>query len=272
MSDLVASLMVTGCVFAGGVLGLQLHRVLPQHHLTKETLDVVRLGTGMVSVLASLVFGLLIATAKTASDTGDRELRAYAADTVLLDRILRSYGEEAATARALLRRATERTLRDLWPGPHESFIGIDDASAGTLLEQAQETIVVLAAADPRQNWLRQQALQGIVSLLRQRWLMIEQLGSSIRPAILAVLIMWTVAIFVSFGLNAPRNATVVVSFLIISMAIGGAVFLILEMDSQFQGLLRLSELPLQKALAEMGGDAGAAGYPAALGSSATPER
>ena len=272
MSDLILSLIVTGCVFVGGVLGLQLHRVLPQDHLTKETLDVVRLGTGMVSVLASLVFGLLIATAKTASDTGDHEIRAYAADTVLLDRLLRSYGEETATPRALLRRATERTLRDLWPGPDEPFVGIDDASAGTLLEQAQEMIEVLAPVDPRQSWLRQQALQSSLSLLRQRWLMIEQSGSSIRPAILTVLIMWTVAIFVSFGLNAPRNATVVVAFLIISMAIGGAVFLILEMDSQFQGLLRLSDLPLRIALAEMSKDADAAGYPSTPGSFATLDR
>ena len=272
MSDLLASLIVTGCVFAGGCLGLQLHRVLPKHHLTKETLDVIRLGIGMVSVLASLVFGLLIATAKTASDTGDREIRAYAADTVLLDRLLRSYGGETATARSLLRRATERTLRDLWPGPDESFVGIDDASAGGLLEQVQEMIAVLPANDPWKTWLRQQALQEIMSLLRQRWLMIEQLGSSIKPAILIVLIMWTFAIFVSFGLNAPRNATVVVAFLIISIAIGGAVFLILEMDSQFRGLLRLSDLPLQKALAEMGGDAGAAGYPSRSGSLAMPAR
>jgi hypothetical protein len=37
-------------------------------------------------------------------------------------------------------------------------------------------------------------------------------------------------IFVSFGLNAPRNGTVVAAFLICSLAIGGSIFLILEMD------------------------------------------
>jgi fluoride ion exporter CrcB/FEX len=62
-------------VFAGGMLGLHLHRFLPRHHLTKETQDVIRLGSGTISVLASLVLGLLIATAKTTSDTADREMR-----------------------------------------------------------------------------------------------------------------------------------------------------------------------------------------------------
>lgn len=261
MSDLIASFVVAACVFAGGVFGLQLHRVLPAHHLAKETLDVIRLGAGMVSVLASLVFGLLIATAKSGSDTADREMRAYAADTVLLDRTLRSYGDEGGAARALLRRTTERTFKDLWPKPGEAFVGIDDPLASVLLEQAQAAIAVLLPANPRQTWLQQQALQHSSSLLRQRWLLIEQSGPTVRPVILVVLIMWTVAIFVSFGLNAPRHATVVGAFLIISLAIGGAVFLILEMDSHFEGFLRLSELPLQNALAQISGEAGVTGYP-----------
>jgi hypothetical protein len=263
MSDLVTSLIVAGCVLAGGVFGLQFHRLLPAHHLAKETLDVVRLGAGMVSVLASLVFGLLIATAKSGADTADHEMRAYAADTILLDRTLRSYGEEAAAARALLRRTTERTLKDLWPKPDGVFIGIDDPAASALLEQAQAAIAVLLPTDPRQTWQQQQALQQSSSLLRQRWLLIEQSGPTVRPMILVVLIMWTVAIFVSFGLNAPRHATVVGAFLIISLAIGGAVFLILEMDSHFEGFLRLSELPLRNALVQITQEEGVVGYSSA---------
>ena len=50
---------MAGCIFAGGIIGLHLHRVLPKAHLTKDVLDVIKLGTGMLSVLASLVLGLL---------------------------------------------------------------------------------------------------------------------------------------------------------------------------------------------------------------------
>jgi hypothetical protein len=49
---------------SGGVGGLYLHRFLPQAHLTPETLDIIKLGTGMLSVLAFLVLRLLIATAR----------------------------------------------------------------------------------------------------------------------------------------------------------------------------------------------------------------
>lgn len=67
MNPVVVSLVVAMCVFGGGVAGLYLSRVLPEAHRSKETQDVVRLATGMLSVLASLVLGLLIATARTTS-------------------------------------------------------------------------------------------------------------------------------------------------------------------------------------------------------------
>lgn len=252
MSAGAAGLLVAACVFAGALFGLHLHRFLPANHLTKETQDVVRLGTGVVSVLASLVLGLLIATAKTASDTTDREIRGYAADLILLDGTLRSYGGGAAVPRALLRRSTVRTLQDIWPKPGDRFAGLDDAPAGMLLEQVQQAIRALMPADAGQRWLQDQALQMATSLLRQRWMLIEQAGPSVRPIVVAVLVSWIVAIFASFGLNAPRNATVVAAFLVCSLAIGGAVFLVLEMDSPFQGVLRLSDRPMLSALAHMG--------------------
>src|SRR5579862_869243 len=77
MNSITMSLFVAACVLAGGLVGLFLHRFLPRGHLPKDTQDVVRLGTGMLSVLASLVLGLLIATAKSSYDTVDHNLRSY---------------------------------------------------------------------------------------------------------------------------------------------------------------------------------------------------
>ena len=70
-----ASLAVSAAVFAGALVGLYLHRMLPEGHLTKDTQDVVRLGTGMLSVLSSLVLAMLISTAKTNYDSTDKDLR-----------------------------------------------------------------------------------------------------------------------------------------------------------------------------------------------------
>ena len=115
MSVIAISVLVAVCIFAGGLGGLYLHRVLPPDHQTKETQDVVRLGIGMLSVLASLVLGLLIATAKTSYDATDHAIRSYAAELALLNETLRDYGGTASVPRDLLRSYTERVLQDGWP-------------------------------------------------------------------------------------------------------------------------------------------------------------
>ena len=251
MSAMLIAFLAAACVFAGGLAGLALGGVLPPHHLGKETQEVVRLGSGMVSVLASLVLGLLIATAKSTSDTADHEMRAYSADLIMLDRALRGYGPEADGERALLRRATEQTLRDIWPAPGERFVGLADDAAGALMVRLRQGIRALAPAGEGQRQLQAEALQTATALLRQRWLLIEQAEPSVRPVVLAVLLSWIVTIVASFGLNAPRNATVLVSFLLCALTIGGAVFLVLEMDSPLEGILRVSAQPMREALAQM---------------------
>src|SRR5271170_4765710 len=85
MRSITVSLLVSACIFAGGLVGLYLNRLLPSRHLTKQTQDVVKLGIGMLSVLSSLVLGLLIATAKSSHDETDRAVRSFAAELALLN-------------------------------------------------------------------------------------------------------------------------------------------------------------------------------------------
>jgi hypothetical protein len=112
MNSIMASLLVAACIFAGGLTGLYLNRILPERYLTRETQDVIKLGIGMLSVLASLVLGLLIATAKTSYDSTDRAIRSYAAELALLNEVLRDYGGDASVAHDLLRSYTVRLLQD----------------------------------------------------------------------------------------------------------------------------------------------------------------
>src|SRR5262249_60620155 len=60
-------------------------------------------------------------------------------------------------------------------------------------------------------------------------------------------------IFASFGLFAPRNATVVAAFLVTALPVSGAIFFILELDRSFEGILQVSSAPLRAALARLGG-------------------
>jgi hypothetical protein len=250
MNAITIGMLVTGCVFGAGLAGVLLHPRLPKPHLTRETQDVVKLGIGMLSVLSSLVLGLLIATAKGSSDSTDRDVRSYAADIIVLAETLRDYGADATTPMDLLRRFTSQTLHDIWP-EDGAAPDLADRSTGKTLEHVRESIRALHPVDTGQSWLQDQALSLVTSLLRQRWQLIEHQGPNVRPVVLAILVSWVAVIFASFGLNAPRNATVVVAFLLCSMAIGGSVFLIMEMDNPFQGVLRIPRAPMANALAQM---------------------
>ena len=118
-------------IFAGGMAGLQLYRLLPEHHLTTETRDVVRLGIGMISILASLVLGLLTASAKSTFDDADRTMRSYTADIILLDGMLRNYGTEADTIRKMVLEYTERARRTTW-GDQSGQGPLEDKNLGKL--------------------------------------------------------------------------------------------------------------------------------------------
>jgi predicted nucleotidyltransferase len=101
--------------------------------------------------------------------------------------------------------------------------------------------------------LRQaQALQLSTELAQKRWLLVEQSGSSIPMPFVVLLTFWVTVIFVSFGLFAPSNATVIVTLLICALSVSGAIFLILELDQPFEGLIQISNAPLHNALAHLG--------------------
>jgi ABC-type amino acid transport system permease subunit len=251
MNSTIASLVVAACIFGGGVGGLWLHRVLPRHHLTAETQDVIKLGAGMLSVLASLVLGLLIATAKTSYDSTDLAIRNYAAELALLNETLRDFGGPASVPRDLLRTYTERFLQQGWPKNGAPPSIDEDEKTRTVLEDVRGAIRALKPVDKAQTALQDEAIGINVNLLRQRWLLIEQQGPSVQRVVLVVLVLWVMVIFASFGLNAPRNATVLVALLICAGAIGGSIFLILEMDRPLEGVMQISSWPVENALAHM---------------------
>jgi len=67
-----------------------------------------------------------------------------------------------------------------------------------------------------------------------------------------ILTFWLVVLFASFGLYAPRNATVFAALLISALSVSGAIFLILELDQPFEGLIQISSAPLRDAFTHLG--------------------
>src|SRR6516225_9951074 len=115
MSPLAISGIVFAVVFGGALLGMALRALLPEHHLSQDSKDVVKLGMGLIGTMAALVLGLLVASAKSSFDAQRNGLAQLSANLMLLDRILAHYGPEAKECRAQLRETVTTLLDQLWP-------------------------------------------------------------------------------------------------------------------------------------------------------------
>jgi len=77
---------------------------------------------------------------------------------------------------------------------------------------------------------------------------IQATNGTIPLPFLYMMVAWTAMIFMSWAIFAPRNATVIAIFVICAASVSGALFLILEMDTPFDGLIAISSEPLQNAI------------------------
>ena len=127
------------CLFAGGMLGMVLRNVLPEHHLNAESKDAIKFGAALISTMAALVLGLLVASAKGTYDTQRNEVIELSARIALLDRILAHYGPEADNARALLRSSVAITIDRLWPQDRSEHAELDPTgSKGEAVYEAMQ--------------------------------------------------------------------------------------------------------------------------------------
>jgi hypothetical protein len=171
-------------------------------------------------------------------------------DIILLDRLLANYGPETKEARALLQRSVTVALEQFWPENGSQPANVDRRTSS--VEALFDNVQRLSPQSDAQRFLQSQALTMVLDLGRTRVLLFEQLDSSIPVPFLIVLVFWLAIIFASFGLFAPRNATVVAAFFVCALSVSGALFLILQLDRSFEGLIQVSSAPLRAALAQLG--------------------
>jgi hypothetical protein len=252
MSALSIGAIVFACVFGSGLLGMAVSAVLPRHHLTSDSKDVIKVAMATVATLAALVLGLLIASAKGSFDSKDSELRGAAAHVVLLDREMAQYGPETAEARGLLRQFVAAKVRQIWPEDGAGKVDAGAISRGSYVEEIQRRLLALEPQNEVQRWHRSEALRLTGAIAEARWLVVEQGGSSIQWPFLAILVFWLAAILASFGLFAPSNGSVITALFVCALSMAGAIYLIVEMDQPYSGIIKLSSAPLHTALDQLG--------------------
>jgi hypothetical protein len=252
MSSAGVALAGAGCIFSGALLGMFLRSRLPDHHLSNDSKDTVKLGAGLLATLSALVLGLLINSAKTSFDTVGSEVTQGAAKLILLDRAMANYGPATGDAREILRRTVASGIAAIWPEDQTAGKGVSAIEWANGLEQVQARLRGLTPATEAQRQLLAQAQQISNDLSQSRWLVIEQMQNALPMPFLVMLLFWLTMLHMSFGLFAPRNATVVLVLVVCALSVSGAIFLILEMSHPLTGIIKVSSAPLLKALEHLG--------------------
>lgn len=213
-------------VFGRALGGLYLQRHVPSDHRGEESKDIVKLCLGVVGTLAAV-----------------RVIR--------IERLLAAYGPEAAEARRILRRHYQAVVEALGARERSQLEQLRRPATRSAIDDTHAAIRALAPRTGAQRELRAQALGFAARANENRWLLeLQQHDTFSAP--LVVVVSWLTAIFTGFGRYATRNATVIAVLFVGALSVSGALFLILEMDDPFAGIVRISDAPVRRALDSMG--------------------
>ena len=228
-----------------------LHVKLPDRHLDGDSRDVVKLVMGLIATMAALVLSLLIASASNTYNQQVSELNALSANIMLLDRTLELYGPDASAARDRLRDTVRHTHDQIWSPDGVRPEALNSMETRRAAKADVEQLQYLSPKTEAEHMLQSRAMQQAETISQARLLMFQQLGVSIPWPFLTVLVFWISVLFLGFGLFARFNPTVTVALFVGALSVAGAIFLILELNEPYRGLMRLSDQPLRNAIAQM---------------------
>ncbi|MDD0843170.1 bestrophin-like domain [Pseudomonas sp. Gutcm_11s] len=249
MESIFIAVGIFVCLLSASLLMMHWYPKLSARHRDEETNTVVRLVANIFVVMTSLVFGLMINSAKNTFEAIDTNVHAFATSLIIFDRTLKNYGEKAEDTRAHLVAYVEHAIANPYRG--DEALQHRKSPATQYLDDIG---VALAAIDPEsryQETLLEELRQQYRLLIEQRWKIVEQSEGAIPLPLIGMLGAWLTLIYASFGYRAPRNPMVISMFTVSALLIAASVYLVLDMDIPFHGAIQISDSPLRRALAEM---------------------
>ena len=249
MNTLLTALIVFGCLVAAVLVGRAIRSLLPDEHVTSDSRDALKLAMGLVATMSALVLGLLVSSAKGSYDTERSEVIQMASKVAFLGRVLDAYGPEAAGVRTQLHDTLEGAMQQLWPGEMRR-----PANPSTKIQEAIAVYSAIQRLSPQndvQTEAKAQAATLVIDLGQLRLLLAAQAVPSVSKAMLIILVSWLVVIFLGFSVLAPPNLTTILALMVSALAVSGAIFLILELDEPFGGVIGISSEPMVNALHQL---------------------
>ena len=252
MSIVLVSILIFAVTLGAGILGLLVHRKLPDEQKNDSARSVVGQVAGLVSLLLALVLGTLIGTSFAFFGGQKTALESLSATIIELDQALAQYGPETKPARDRLKTAVEKAYDTFWGGGEADPKLLDVSNP---IAAAQGTKAFLATLTPTTD-AQKQALASANALVGQmehaRILQSLQVASfPVSPGLIAVLAVWAIILFFGMGLFVQSNQLVLAAMTFGALCVAFAIFLILELGLPYTGIFRVSPAALEEAIANI---------------------
>lgn len=249
MSPIQQASIAFALIIASGIAGAWLRSKLPEHHLTGDSKDVIKLAVALIATMSALVLALLFASTRTSFERTSGYVSRMTANIAELDKLFSEYGPEAKPLRAALRAEIGPMIDSIWqddaPGQPP---GADKGHGESVLYMLRE----LTPANKVQSSIQARALQVSTDLNQIQLALMSQPGDSISNTFIVVLVIWLMFIFAVFSMSAPPNPTLFVVLGLCIFSASAAIYLILELGLPFGGLMQVSPETLRAALKPLG--------------------
>ena len=181
---------------------------LPEHHLSGDSKDVIKLATAMIGTMSALVLALLFSSTRTSFEHTSAAVSRMTSDLVQLDQLMEEYGPQAQPLREALRAEIPALVDSIWredaevrgaKSPAKAFSG----AVHIMLRQLQP-------ATPVQASIQARALQVVADFSETRLSLVAQPSDSISSTFVIVLVLWLMFIFAVFSMSSrpmPRSAS-----------------------------------------------------------------
>lgn len=248
MDSWLVGIVVLAVAVGGTLGGWSIQPRLPGGDQAPGMRETVKLVIGLIGTLSALVLGLMIGTARTSFDRQRQEIIELSSRIISLDRALALYGPETAQLRAEFQALVKAAKARLWPSDRGTAPS-DPVLAG---EHWHRSLHGLSPSGPDQRFYHARAVELGSALLDGRWLLYQQAAATISVPYVVVIVFWFGVIFAGIGTLAPRTPLVLVMLILCAASVAGAVVLAFDLDRPFDGLLRVSSEPMDKALVQLG--------------------
>jgi hypothetical protein len=236
LSPIGTAAIIFVLIVGGATAGIGLRRLLPESHLSGDSKDVIKLATALIGTMSALVLALLFASTRQSYERTSISVSRMTTDLVQLDQVLEEYGPDAAPLRAALRSGIGPLIDSIWKESAEKrHASTDRPPTQRVLSMTRE----LSPKTPAQASLQTRALQLGTDLAETQLTLSTLAPDSISHPFISVLVLWLVFIFAVFSMSSPTNATLITVLFLCILSASGAIYLIIELGSPFDGLMQI---------------------------------